>query len=287
MRKNSSPKFRNCSPRIPNYEKSISSNLRKQSKSHQIIAILCHFAPLCSKRFQKSKNRNKFKFPLKYTGKNIDRRIIMVYNDYKRYNCYIFETNFEVKQMGKKPLNENQVKTLRKIVKDKPLHELLLNLSVDLMLRSSDLLNLKISDVLNESGSVKTEVKVRQKKTGKNTLSIPLSKNSIDAIKKYLLEREQDDYIFKGQMSHFTRKPISTQQYAKIVKKWVRELGVEDVSEYSTHSMRKVKATVIYNRTKNVDAVRRLLGQSSVTVLFFRNIQMKLFQQIDMSCSNL
>ena len=66
-------------------------------------------------------------------------------------------------------------------------------------------------------------------------------------------------------MSHFTRKPISTQQYAKIVKKWVRELGVEDVSEYSTHSMRKVKATVIYNRTKNVDAVRRLLGQSSVT----------------------
>ena len=167
--------------------------------------------------------------------------------------------------MGKKPLNENQVKTLRKIVKDKPLHELLLNLSVDLMLRSSDLLNLKISDVLNESGSVKTEVKVRQKKTGKNTLLIPLSKNSIDAIKKYLLEREQDDYIFKGQMSHFTRKPISTQQYAKIVKKWVRELGVEDVSEYSTHSRRKTKPSVIYQRTNNVDAIRRLLGQSSVT----------------------
>ena len=29
--------------------------------------------------------------------------------------------------------------------------------------------------------------------------------------------------------------------------------------------MRKTKATVIYNRTKNIDAVRRLLGQSSVT----------------------
>ena len=41
--------------------------------------------------------------------------------------------------MGKKPLNENQVKSLRKLVKDKPLHELLLNISVDLMLRSSDL----------------------------------------------------------------------------------------------------------------------------------------------------
>ena len=134
--------------------------------------------------------------------------------------------------MGKKPLNENQVKTLRKIVKDKPLHELLLNLSVDLMLRSSDLLNLKISDVLNESGSVKTEVKVRQKKTGKNTLLIPLSKNSIDAIKKYLLEKEQDDYIFKGQMSHFTRKPISTQQYAKIVKKWFKPCSMKKFQKY-------------------------------------------------------
>ena len=43
--------------------------------------------------------------------------------------------------MGKKPLNQNQVKSLRKLVKDKPLHDLLLNLSVDLMLRSSDLLS--------------------------------------------------------------------------------------------------------------------------------------------------
>ena len=32
-----------------------------------------------------------------------------------------------------------------------------------------------------------------------------------------------------------------------------------------THSIRKTKSSVIYDRTKNVDAVRRLLGQSSVT----------------------
>ncbi len=42
-------------------------------------------------------------------------------------------------------------------------------------------------------------------------------------------------------------------------------MGYEDVSQYSTHSMRKSKASLIYEKTKNVDAVRRLLGQSSVT----------------------
>ena len=87
----------------------------------------------------------------------------------------------------------------------------------------------------------------------------------VKVIKTFLIDRQLDDYIFTGQMSHFTRKPISTQQYAKIVKKWMLSIGVEDVSQYSTHSLRKSKPTVIYNRTKNVDAVRRLLGQSSVT----------------------
>jgi integrase len=167
--------------------------------------------------------------------------------------------------MGKKPLNENQVKTLRKLVAEKPLQSLLLNLGCDLMLRAQDLLQMRISSVMNESGTPKTEVKVKQKKTGKTTLSIPLSPNSIKVIKEFLIDKDLDDFIFKGQMSHFTRKPITTQQYAKIVKKWMKSLGVEDVSQYSTHSIRKSKPTLIYNKTKNVDAVRRLLGQSSVT----------------------
>jgi integrase len=167
--------------------------------------------------------------------------------------------------MGKKPLNENQVKTLRKLVADKPLQSLLLNLGCDLMLRAQDLLQMKISSVMNESGTPKTEVKVKQKKTGKTTLSIPLSPNSTKVIKKFLIDRQLSDFIFTGQMSHFTRKPISTQQYAKIVKKWLKSIGVEDVSQYSTHSLRKCKPVKIYNITKNVDAVRRLLGQSSVT----------------------
>ena len=88
--------------------------------------------------------------------------------------------------MGKKPLSEKQIKSLRKLVDAKPLHELLLNLSVDLMLRGSDLLNLKVSDVVSENGTIKDEVKVKQKKTGRTTLNIPLSKNSIETIKKHL-----------------------------------------------------------------------------------------------------
>ena len=132
------------------------------------------------------------------------------------------------------------------------------------MLRSSDLLALKVSDVINKTGSTKTEIKVKQKKTGKHTLPIPLSKTSLRAIAKYLSDKPLDDYIFKGQMFSCTKKPITSQQYARIVKGWVSNIGIEDVSQYSTHSMRKTKASVIYMETKDVEACRRLLGQSSV-----------------------
>ena len=167
---------------------------------------------------------------------------------------------------GKRPLSERQVKSLRKLVEGNELHELLLNLSVDLMLRGGDLLQLRVSEVLTESGTVKSEVKIKQQKTKKTTLSIPLSKNSINVIKKYIVGRDMDDFVFCSQFSHFTKKPLSIFQYSRIVKKWMGEhLGLDDVSSFSTHSLRKTKSSVIYQKTQSVEIVRRLLGQSSVT----------------------
>ena len=167
--------------------------------------------------------------------------------------------------MGKKPLNEQHVKILRKMLAGRRLHTLLLNLGVDTMLRASDLLKLKTKDVMHESREPKTEIKIKQKKTGKHTLLMPLSENSRDAIKMFLIDTNMDDYIFTGQLSHLTRNPITVKQYGRIVKGWMKLLGVEDLDQYASHSVRKCKATVIFNKTRNIDAVRRLLGQSSVT----------------------
>ena len=166
--------------------------------------------------------------------------------------------------MGKKPLSRKQVMALRVITQHKALQTPLLNLSVDLMLRSSDLLSLKVGDVLTESGEVRDTVVIRQKKTSKGTIELPLSDDSKRCIIQHLLGRPREDYIFTGQKYHLTRKPICTQTYARIVKKWMRQLSVSDVSRYSTHSMRKTKASIIYEKTGNVEVVRRLLGHKSV-----------------------
>ncbi len=56
---------------------------------------------------------------------------------------------------------------------------------------------------------------------------------------------------------------LSTRQYARIVEKWVSEIGL-DPYDYGTHSMRRTKASLIYRRTKNLRAVQIHLGHTKL-----------------------
>ncbi|WP_456236715.1 tyrosine-type recombinase/integrase [Aidingimonas lacisalsi] len=58
-------------------------------------------------------------------------------------------------------------------------------------------------------------------------------------------------------------KHLSTRQYARIVKAWITEIGL-DASIYGTHTMRRTKASLIYRRTKNLRAVQLLLGHTKL-----------------------
>ena len=86
----------------------------------------------------------------------------------------------------------------------------------------------------------------------------------------WLWGRDGEDFIFRGNKSAYTKKPITTQQYARIVKGWMADLPHklmkgQDASEFSTHSLRKTKASIVYGRTRNIEAVRMILGHRSVT----------------------
>ncbi len=69
------------------------------------------------------------------------------------------------------------------------------------------------------------------------------------------------DYLFTSRKS--TSEHLSTRQYSRIVKTWVKLIGL-DPTIYGTHSMRRTKATLIYKRTKNLRAVQLLLGHKKI-----------------------
>jgi site-specific recombinase XerD len=56
---------------------------------------------------------------------------------------------------------------------------------------------------------------------------------------------------------------LSTRQYARIVDRWVKEIGL-DPAAYGTHSIRRTKPTLIYRRTRNLRAVQLLLAHTKL-----------------------
>jgi site-specific recombinase XerC len=137
----------------------------------------------------------------------------------------------------------------------------LFNIVIDSKLRGCDLVKLKVSDVYS-AGQMKTRASVLQSKTQK-----PVRFEITDGTRKSIL-RWLDDPLMVG--SEFLwagrfHKPlhISTRQYSRLVRDWVKSVGLGP-SAYGTHSMRRTKVSQIYKKTGNLRAVQLLLGHTKM-----------------------
>jgi len=103
---------------------------------------------------------------------------------------------------------------------------------------------------------------VMQKKT-KRPVQFEISDQTQLAIRNLITQFDltPSQFLFPSRMS--SSPHISTRQYAKIVKDWVADIGLDPYA-YGTHSLRRTKATLIYRRTKNLRAVQLLLGHTKL-----------------------
>ena len=171
--------------------------------------------------------------------------------------------------MQKKPLSAKQVKSLSKLLEEKPRDRALFHAGIDSMLRSSDLRQLRVEDVVDSMGLVREECSITQQKT-KRTVTFTLSATTCGAIQNWITfsGKRGENYLFSSRTTRYNgielgQQLISQIHYQRLVKSWMELLGVT-ADDYSTHSLRKTKASAIYDATKNVEAVRQLLGHSSV-----------------------
>ncbi len=68
-----------------------------------------------------------------------------------------------------------------------------------------------------------------------------------------------DDYLFPSRLS--ASPHLSIRQYARDVASWVSLIGL-DPGAYGTQSLRRTKPALIYRRTRDLEAVQRLLGHT-------------------------
>lgn len=70
-----------------------------------------------------------------------------------------------------------------------------------------------------------------------------------------------EDFTFPSRVDHSDH--LSTRQYARLVDEWVTGIGLRR-EDYGTHSMRRTKASIIYEQTGNLRAVQILLGHTKI-----------------------
>jgi integrase len=163
---------------------------------------------------------------------------------------------------AKAPLRPKNVWSIRtKLQVEGRVRELaMFNLAIDSKLRACDVVRVKVEDVAPH-GRALDRVTVRQKKTGQ-PVRFELTEQTRQSLDEYVRVsgKKPGDFLFAGRK--FDRC-ISTRQYARIVSKWIRGIGL-DRNLFGTHSLRRTKATLIYPRTGNLRAVQLLLGHKRV-----------------------
>lgn len=146
-----------------------------------------------------------------------------------------------------------------------PRNYLLFVVGVNTALRSSDLRNLKVKDVLDNKGNIKKYLYTRVKKT-KREIKITINKAMKEAIEYYLSKAQvfnPDQCLFKSKRSD---KPIDNVALFYLIKKWTKAVGLIN-ERYSAHSLRK---TWGYQARKyhsaSVEMISEKLGHRSTKV---------------------
>jgi integrase len=137
----------------------------------------------------------------------------------------------------------------------------LFNLAIDSKLRACDLVKIKVRDI-SHGDLIAARAILMQQKT-KRPVQFEITEPTRDAVIKWihLAGLKSDDFLFQSRLKD--SEHLSTRQYARIVHKWVSDIGL-DTASYGTHTMRRTKASLIYRRTKNLRAIQLLLGHSKI-----------------------
>lgn len=101
-----------------------------------------------------------------------------------------------------------------------------------------------------------------------------------------MVRRGDYDRLFPSRID--CREHISTRQYARPVERWIRSIDLLR-SSYSTHSLRRTKANLIYRKTGNLRTIQLLLGHSKIdSTVRFLGVEVEdalaLAESIDRKC---
>jgi integrase len=127
---------------------------------------------------------------------------------------------------------KSDIKKVRNVISKNPLHACLFTIGINTGYRISDLLQIRVSDVMDVCPG--DDISIKEKKTGK-VRRVTLNETCVNDIQTLLKSKEHkdDDYLFTSQRGTVLKVPyVST-----MVKKWCQSVGLK--GNFGSHTMRK------------------------------------------------
>lgn len=154
--------------------------------------------------------------------------------------------------------DRKKIEAMKKLLKGSNLRDyVLFTLGINSGLRVSDLLQLKVTDVLDENRKIKDRINLREKKTGKSK-TFPLSDTVIKALREYVAALPTDSALFPSRKGG---TPITRQQAYRVLNEAARTVGIKD--KIGTHTLRKTFGYHAYIGGVDVTRIQALLNHSS------------------------
>lgn len=139
----------------------------------------------------------------------------------------------------------------------------IIELLFTLTLRVSDLLSLKVKDVIDKDGNIREEVYITEQKND-NFKGVKIKNKPENALRDWLdvASLDRDDFIFP---SPYVDGHISRQQIDNIIKGKLSEVEFEfdDNKTIASHSGRKTIARKLYKDGFKEEVIRKALGHES------------------------
>ena len=169
----------------------------------------------------------------------------------------MYDTKEERKMKFVEPVKEiKQIDKIKKLL-GKKRDILLFTMGINSALRISDLLGLKIGDIL-EGNKIRDSITLKEGKTDK-TKSFPLNDSVKKALKEYLAERKDaqpEDVLF---LSRKGEGALQRCQAWKILNDAGKILNLN----LGSHSLRKTFGYQVYKQTRNLGLTQKLLNHSN------------------------
>ncbi|WP_137297474.1 tyrosine-type recombinase/integrase [Psychromonas sp. SP041] len=130
------------------------------------------------------------------------------------------------------------------------------NIGLNLALRISDLLAIRFEDIHDD------RLRVKESKTGK-LANIKLNQKALSAIRQIQSEHPDHIYLFQSYRNQQALNSIPRPLSRRAVSQAFAMIGTEVQVSLGTHSMRKTRGYHLYQNTKDIARVMKMLRHSS------------------------